>query len=164
MIDLKYLRELAEKASSGPWEARGEYSYYPDGLDWEVCGITGPKQFGECFEIKDAVYIAAMSPDVVLKLLDNLDELKAEIASALYNQERDGDCQCCDNNAAVFKELGNVIRFTGKLPYGARGLRGAGAKSKRRRKKYNDKMRFYKEARAIVRRVYDVLFSLTGVQ
>jgi hypothetical protein len=80
------LRALAEAATPGPWRAEkyvpsldddwteGTYGWWVEGLDWaddsgEFRNFTGP----------NAAYIAAVSPDVVLALLDERDALRAAL-------------------------------------------------------------------------------------
>lgn len=75
----KVLRERADAASAGPWEA------HPDGLVWAerigdpVSGST---------EVEDAEYIALMHPPVALALADWL-ESAADVLDANYGDEVD---------------------------------------------------------------------------
>ena len=89
MIDTTKLRELAQKATPGPWEysswdinsfaivvgfdspgsTTGEMIVYPDASDEE--GYGGVKL------LNDAEYIAAANPDTMLQLLDALDKEKS---------------------------------------------------------------------------------------
>ena len=92
MIDdeRKRLRELAEKATPGPWEAvlekdeRGQPVPYYRGLiallengDRYLSVVNaGSKTVEEKEWEPNCSFIAAASPDVVLKLLDELDKYK----------------------------------------------------------------------------------------
>ena len=74
--DIARLRGLAQAATPGPWEAAetpsGKGKVLCGGV-FSVCNTTaGPyKQ-----QRADAAYIAAASPDVLLRLLDALDEAR----------------------------------------------------------------------------------------
>lgn len=76
--DIARLRGLAQAATPGPWEAAetpsGKGKVLCGGV-FSVCNTTaGPyKQ-----QRADAAYIAAASPDVLLRLLDALDEARRE--------------------------------------------------------------------------------------
>ena len=86
-IDTTKLRELAQKATPGPWT----YFHYPkykhhhvsvpiDGssmtllLFQDGCQTTKPKE--------DAEYIAAANPATVLELLDEIDRLRSDVNGA----------------------------------------------------------------------------------
>jgi len=73
--DPKALRSLAEAATPGPWEARGHAVGFPGtGLargEFHVVADTYE-------DPADARYIAAVSPDVVLALLDRLEAAERE--------------------------------------------------------------------------------------
>lgn len=87
---MQELRALAEKATPGPWEwrygsglrsmhDRGEFNYGP-----EVLGL-GPDVNGDTtlsLADVDAVFIAAVSPDVVLALLDENEKMRAALVKA----------------------------------------------------------------------------------
>lgn len=69
-VDEKRLRELAEKAAPGPWLAQGR----------EVAARRepGPGVFvAQPCTRADQAYIAAVSPDVVIALLDELARLRS---------------------------------------------------------------------------------------
>jgi len=87
------LRTLAEKASRGPWEFEGLtgdgwaliFADTPeDRPDWNGTGYTD----GIVYLREDAAYIAAASPDVILRLLDERDAAirRAEEAEALVQR------------------------------------------------------------------------------
>lgn len=73
------LRELAEKASPGPWDARcREFSNteLPRNIWSEygwVCKTEGISP------VEDAEFISAANPETVLALLDEIDQLEAEV-------------------------------------------------------------------------------------
>lgn len=100
MTDHKKLRELAEKATPGPWKFDGYDVYqltdsgqgypldrYPDSADivipqCEACGNRIP------FDDKNAAFIAAASPDVLIALLDHIAALEAARDEACDELER----------------------------------------------------------------------------
>ncbi len=105
MIDTTQLRELAQKASPGPWtqwEGRGwvhagtpeaNEKGYMAGTHGQVCR-TDCGDFSDAKEIKNAEYIAAANPATVLALLDELDRTKGSVAiagAALSAAERELD-------------------------------------------------------------------------
>ena len=76
------LRELAERATAGPWDAHRPHPAYrqyvvdrvmPEGHLGETVATTEDVQASE-----NAEYIAAVSPDVVLGILDALNAAEAE--------------------------------------------------------------------------------------
>jgi len=75
--DIKRLRELAKAATPGPWK----YTVCDD----YGCGITRPGGWVDAVacswehkdEVADTQYIAAVGPDVVLRMLDEIDALRA---------------------------------------------------------------------------------------
>jgi hypothetical protein len=105
MIDTTKLRELAQKATPGPWtqwEGRGwvhagtpeaSAAGYLAGTYGQICR-TGCDDFSDAQEIKNAEYIAAANPATVLALLDELDRTKGTVAiagAALSAAERELD-------------------------------------------------------------------------
>lgn len=96
MVDLVRLRELAERATPGPWTVEwfGNWGEYEIG-----CGV--PDRFGqrrrvvscgepaeaEGIEAWDAGYIAAVSPEVLLGLLDRL-EAAEHLAARAHHKGR----------------------------------------------------------------------------
>lgn len=70
MIDLKAIKEKALRATSGPWECQipAMTGQWPTGKI-KPLKIAGKLYNHPMLPIKDAEYIAAVSPDVVLKLL-----------------------------------------------------------------------------------------------
>lgn len=78
MTDHDELRALAAKATTGPWRpaqgARGYGVACPHGTI--IAETTG-------WGVEDAAYIAAVSPDVVVGLLDEIAELRAAHAQAV---------------------------------------------------------------------------------
>ena len=88
------LRKLAEAATPGPWKV-----VFPENgdmnVEWHVNGravnvvASWPGEvWGESgregADMRDAVYIAAVSPDVVLRLLDEIEGLKEQLGAAGY--------------------------------------------------------------------------------
>ncbi len=92
MTDTTKLRELAQKATPGPWETcycdEGEYEIIDTEFDEDDCHTgynivtnsddgTGPKM-KEC----DANFIAAANPATVLALLDELQSMREDLNDA----------------------------------------------------------------------------------
>ena len=88
-MDLDRLRELAEAATPGPWEAiifdsghskfEFEASVCTQDVGDSICRMDGLLRTADNERYRtdgslDALYIAAVSPDVVLGLLDRLDK------------------------------------------------------------------------------------------
>lgn len=74
--DLQRIRELASKATPGPWSARcvhGEWRV-TSGPGNGIVADTGLYPTGE----PDACYLAACSPDVILALLDRAERAERE--------------------------------------------------------------------------------------
>lgn len=83
--DTQELRELAEKATPGPW--------CDDGcgcVDTEISGLPVARFFGGGSDgisrgydgsLANAAYIAAANPTAVLSLLDELDTLREQVAT-----------------------------------------------------------------------------------
>ena len=83
-IDTTKLRELAMKATPGPW-----YSKWPEErCAWKDIGHSRhPVAYtGDCFDdAPNAEYIAATNPSTVLALLDDRDELERMFHDACHN-------------------------------------------------------------------------------
>ena len=94
MIDTTKLRELAQKATPGPWtqwEGRGWVHAGTPEANGQICR-TDCGDFSDAQEIKNAEYIAAANPATVLALLDELDRLR-KVESATLQGEKIG-CRC----------------------------------------------------------------------
>ena len=82
MIDTTKLRELAQKATPGPWEQINHIVFTETGnLEWVVANARSGNS------IIDAGYIAAANPSTVLALLDEIDRLRT-IESAARNMAK----------------------------------------------------------------------------
>ena len=83
--DVVGLRALAEKATPGPWtalttgRAGGDHWYICDSGE-AIAWISANDGENEDQRQPDAEFIAAVSPDVVLALLDEITTLRAEVA------------------------------------------------------------------------------------
>ena len=89
----KQLRELAEKATPGPWLFGERHGGRQIGVYFK----PGPSQTPECIcyhhmkkapwrrpnRIKNMSYITAANPETILKLLDERDELRLAVKTAL---------------------------------------------------------------------------------
>ena len=76
-IDTTKLRELAMKATPGPWEQINHIVFTETGdLEWVVANARSGNS------IIDAEYIAAANPATVLQLLDEVDRLRTIEAAA----------------------------------------------------------------------------------
>lgn len=78
MTDIEKLRELAEKATKGPWkthlvDSRCVYA------DAEHIASTVDSDDSSLREENDAAYIAAANPSAVIELLDELTRLRAQV-------------------------------------------------------------------------------------
>lgn len=82
---LAELRALAAAATPGPWEAEGEtrYDYFPPATSWRIPDLerwsvyTNDVGFGE--DEATARYVAAVDPDVVTALVDEVERLRAAL-------------------------------------------------------------------------------------
>lgn len=116
MTDIKKLRELANKASTGPWTVRcRNVKYYDgdthvdlntvierfdpdDGNDADFLGaeIVGPAEAGRStFVVIDAAYIAALNPTTVLSLLDTIERYERALKHISRYIDTAG-CAKCD--------------------------------------------------------------------
>ena len=76
-IDTTKLRELANKATTGPWEQINHIVFTETGdLEWVVANARSGNS------IIDAKYIAAANPATVLALLDDLEKTQGSVAIA----------------------------------------------------------------------------------
>jgi hypothetical protein len=87
------LRALAEAATPGPW-ARSEVpgdtlTVYQDSSGGAIAWVNGDNETGPHHPSADAAYIAAVSPDVVLALLDERDALRAALEAVITADEHD---------------------------------------------------------------------------
>lgn len=79
--DLTALRELAEKATPGPW-----HFHQDDGTALDISEVCIPRpeedvdlSIASLLEDRDGAFIAATNPSVVLALLDRLESAEAAI-------------------------------------------------------------------------------------
>lgn len=84
-LNTKHLRDLATAATPGPWKANVWIE--TDGSEWRATGpghdtqsetydSSEPGCSDEQAAQQDAAFIAAMSPEVVIALLDELEQLR----------------------------------------------------------------------------------------
>ena len=80
--ELDQLRALAQSATPGPWrvEARGHASQEVARVNNLEVAPPDSVELAHC--ATDAAYIAAVSPDVVLALLSEVERLRAQLAAA----------------------------------------------------------------------------------
>lgn len=69
------LKELAEKATPGPWIMGQDGEVYSEDQDDFPVDIIE----GICVEQSDAAYIAAASPDVVIALIEKIEKQEKEV-------------------------------------------------------------------------------------
>lgn len=89
MTDIRKLRELAEKASPGPWTVNGEHftvcstgNSGEDGRDYHVAMNGYAARDGADSDAKaDASYIAAVCPTQITALLDRLERAEDAMRS-----------------------------------------------------------------------------------
>lgn len=79
--DIARLRELANAATPGPWTTEDRMAPFGRFLETEVCMVIASDVNVARSDRLDAEYIAAVSPDVVLALLDGREALEAEVAA-----------------------------------------------------------------------------------
>lgn len=113
MADHTRLRALAEKATAGPWmlDATGEDEPQINYWAHRFIGTAGPDADGYHWVVAtsddghgpNAEYIAAASPDVVLGLLDEVDELGATLARL---RALGADIPTRINDAAILEAAG----------------------------------------------------------
>lgn len=92
---IRKLRELAEKATPGPWSTQDPH---PGDDDWPrvmaIAATAGRQKIyapaGSSYPHADRQYIAATSPDVVIALLDEIERLQTN---------RDHSCTCPHGDA-----------------------------------------------------------------
>jgi len=74
-LNIPELLELAKKATPGPWETHNMTFNDP-----EYQGVTGDGEVVVSdIENKNAQYIASLSPDIIIPLLERLMELEEEV-------------------------------------------------------------------------------------
>lgn len=104
-LDLTKLREIAEAATPGPWEAElatKRKCYAPHcGFDhWynlvHIEGVTLLKD--TVLAAEDAIHIAAFDPPTVIALIDEIERLKARIEAAKAIHFDEGKSQGYFNN------------------------------------------------------------------
>ena len=80
--ELNRLRDLAQAATPGPWrvEARGHAAQEVARVNNLEVAPPDSVELAHC--ATDAAYIAAVSPDVVLALLSEVERLRAQLAAA----------------------------------------------------------------------------------
>ena len=79
--DYSNLKRLAQAATAGPWHAGKSGDYTREVCAPDSTAISWSGSFPLAKAQANAAYIAAASPDVVLKLLERLEAAHAEIAS-----------------------------------------------------------------------------------
>lgn len=91
-MNITELKELAEKATPGPWEAISRGAYW-DEEEGDVDAVSGPEIIGAEFVeplsnqqttrghcwYRDAAYIAAANPAEILELIAKLEDAQGEI-------------------------------------------------------------------------------------
>lgn len=75
------LRELAVRATKGPWEVR-RYPGFEGKGEWFWIQGDGGGNLADDLEADDAAYIAAANPTAILSLLDELDALRKAAGEA----------------------------------------------------------------------------------
>jgi len=94
--DIETLRRLALAATPGPWRVRNKKVVtYGDSA---VCGAPVFRAGEHRQSMANAAYIAAASPEVVLGLLEQIDELKYQITVA----QQGWKCECNTDDAWRF--------------------------------------------------------------
>ncbi|MCK7041353.1 ead/Ea22-like family protein [Enterobacter roggenkampii] len=130
-IDIRALREAAEKATKGQWVVEFDDEIYStDGVNNEQIAMV----FSEN-EARDAAFIAAANPATVLALLDELEaaeaqidesdcekhealrlaEERAETINAIYDRERREFSDCVAEKTRLALELVNAERRIAEL-------------------------------------------------
>lgn len=102
MIDLDKLRALAEKATPGPWRVPNHCGFGVErDIDFRdkrrapatvVMAVGAKKEYPSR---PDSEYIAAVSPDVILALLDALDAAGRTLANVKRRHEPHGERGRC---------------------------------------------------------------------
>lgn len=94
------LRKLAEGATPGPWEAHAPHGWMDDTYDEHLVFKAGDRSYeaqitpgggehgDDGLRPEDAAYIAAVSPDVVLGLLDRLEVAEGAVARVRAHLDR----------------------------------------------------------------------------
>ena len=81
-LDLKKLREVAEKATPGPWGPwSGNYPFYVEVKKPapSLSKYEGEKRAESYWRYEDAVFVLQFNPETVIMLLDRIKELESEI-------------------------------------------------------------------------------------
>lgn len=96
MTKQEELRALALAATPGPWTFRQKWADHIDAEDGDICMLTDNLFTGLTRPLLDrrnnASYIAAMSPDKTLALLDELDAARKALGVALEALKSSQDC------------------------------------------------------------------------
>lgn len=112
-IDVSKLREVAEAATPGPWgishDGEGVLYGYEDAHGDDVFEVRAERQCNEHAAVDgraDAAYLAAVSPDVTLALLDRLERAEAAASPCsrcggrpVINERPDDDIVICEQCA-----------------------------------------------------------------
>lgn len=117
-IDTKALRELAQKATPGPWKNGGTVEQdggeYKDIIPTTVnCGTYCYGGSVERAEEADLEFIAAANPAVVLALLDELQAMREDLNDARNGweqatQDLNEAATCIANQAATISRLQQI--------------------------------------------------------
>ena len=136
MSDYEHLRELAEKATPGPWHwtpDRGNERFASDcGPNLEnsaedlVLGAWGHDWWGITVDDADAAFIAAANPDAVLNLLEDLRLTRQE-----RDQEKHKNLALSKDNALLHRALEAVEGYVGRLEHEREALRRANTQEKK---------------------------------
>jgi hypothetical protein len=78
-LDLDQIERLAREATPGPWRASGEYYLLEFVADMGALVLSAPGQrVSQSDRAANAAYLEAVSPDVVLSLLERIKKAEAE--------------------------------------------------------------------------------------
>ncbi|HCC3432109.1 ead/Ea22-like family protein [Salmonella enterica] len=112
-LNKQALRQLAEKATPGPWEMEHENIWFKDaeGYTKHLMYAYQGDDVDDQQDHDNSAYIAAFNPKVVLALLDELEA--ADRINAHYRTRLDRLERRCNHQGSVYWDASGVKRCAG---------------------------------------------------
>lgn len=95
MTDLTKLKELAERATPGPWvstesaESEHERWVMTSDQQWSICATHSGAQGADCAQ-DNADFIAAANPQAILGLIAEVDRLRERLQALIHISDATG--------------------------------------------------------------------------